>query len=152
MKKSQGPISLKHLEGDTAPLFNIKTLDGKAINLEDYRGKTVLLYFWATWHKPCLASVPKLKRFYKRLSRYDDFEMISLSLDEDDYNLRRCVEKYKPGWPQARIGLHSKLSADYGVGDKVPRYILIGPNGKILLDQESNWTKIKVAVGKASVK
>ena len=132
--------------GNAAPPFSLKTLDGKRIKLEDYRGKCVLLYFWATWCKPCVAASPRLKRFYRNLKRYDDFEMIGLSMDDSEFMLRRHLEKHKPPWPQVRLGLRSKVSADYGVGDRAPTYILIGPDGNILLSDESNWNKIKAAV------
>ena len=47
-----------------APPFRVKTLDGKEIKLADYRGKVVVLYFWATWCAPCVASTLELKKLY----------------------------------------------------------------------------------------
>jgi len=122
-----------------APSFAVKTLDGRQLNLKDYRGKVVILYFWAMWCRPCVAGTPKLKKFYRDLksSFGDDFEMISLSMDENEQSVRRHVKKYKLTWPQVRIGLHSKISSDYGVNDSAPQSFLIGPDGKILLTPES---------------
>ena len=134
--------------GKTAPPFRLQILDGPQIKLEDLRGKCVLLYFWATWCKPCVASMPRLKRFYKHLSRYEDFEMIGLSMDESEFAMHRFLEKYKPRWPQVHLGLRSKLSADYGVGDLAPTYVLIGPDGNILLSNERSWRKIDATVQK----
>lgn len=127
---------------EVAPTFSLKTLDGKVIDLGKYRGKVVLLYFWATWCSPCVASTPGLKKFYEELSNYDDFVMISLSLDEDESSLRRYIERNGITWPQVRLGLHSQVAADYGVSG-VPAYILIGPDGKVLLSRERDWDKIK---------
>jgi peroxiredoxin len=121
-----------------APSFAAKTLDGKDIKLEDYRGKVVMLYFWATWCKPCVAGSPKLKKGYKDLkaSFGDDFEMISLSMDDYEQSVRQHVNKHKLTWPQVRIGHYSKIASDYGV-EGAPQYFLIGTDGKILLSPES---------------
>jgi len=81
--------------GTLAPQFNVNTIDDKKIALEDYRGKVVLLYFWGTWCSPCVASTPGLKKLYEELNKYDDFVMISLGLDDDEFRLRRHVKKYK---------------------------------------------------------
>ncbi len=130
---------------EVAPTFSLKTLKGKDIKLEDYRGKVVLLYFWATWCSPCVASTPALKNFYEELSEYDDFVMIGMSLDRGEFGLGRHIEKNKLTWPQIRLGLHSQVAADYGVSG-VPAYILIGPDGKILTSDVRDWNAIKATV------
>lgn len=123
--------------GAPAPSFTLPTLDGREVRLSDLRGKTVLLYFWATWCTPCVASMPSLKEFYARTSRRDDFTMIGLSLDDSDEVVRRFVEKHQLPWHQARIGRLSRLSAGYGVPDQAPFYVLIGPDGKVVLPNAS---------------
>jgi peroxiredoxin len=52
-------------EGSKAPDFTLKTLDGQETSLKDYRGKKVILNFWATWCPPCKAEIPEMQRFYK---------------------------------------------------------------------------------------
>jgi peroxiredoxin/Leucine-rich repeat (LRR) protein len=133
--------------GEVAPKFSLKTIDGKEIKLEDYRDKVVLLYFWATWCSPCVASTPELKKFYEELSQYDGFAMISLSLDENEFGLRKYLERNKLIWSQVRLGLRSQVAADYGVKG-VPAYFLIGPDGRIA-SVEKNGDKLKAAVAKA---
>ena len=85
--------------GQLAPSFTVQTLDGKELKLENYRGKVVLLYFWALWCRPCVASTPALKEFYEDLKSYDNFEMISFSQDDDDCHPapaeRLILEPYK---------------------------------------------------------
>ncbi|WP_248927664.1 TlpA family protein disulfide reductase [Paenibacillus hamazuiensis] len=49
--------------GQTAPEFELRTLDGKTVKLSDYRGKKVLLNFWASWCAPCRAEMPEMERF-----------------------------------------------------------------------------------------
>ena len=122
-----------------APSFSLKTLDGKELKLADYRGKAVMLYFWATWCGPCVVSRPQLKEFYAEMKEAfgDKFEMISLSMDDYEPKLRAHVKKYNLTWPQVRIGLHSRISSDYGVNDSAPKYFLLGPDGRFLLTPES---------------
>jgi beta-lactamase regulating signal transducer with metallopeptidase domain/peroxiredoxin/Leucine-rich repeat (LRR) protein len=124
-----------------APPFTVETLDGNVLKLEDYRGKVVLLYFWATWCSPCVASTPALKEFYAALRGHDNFMMIGLSIDDDESTLREFVTQHGLTWPQVRLGNFSKVAADYGVSG-VPSYIIVGQDGKILLSRESNLKTI----------
>ncbi len=117
--------------GQDAPPFELTSLDGTKLSLENQRGKVVLLYFWSTNCKPCVASMPKLKKAYAELSAYQDFAMIGLSGDENDSIWKEFIRKQKLTWPQVRIGDKSKMAAAYGVTG-YPKYILIGRDGKIL--------------------
>jgi thiol-disulfide isomerase/thioredoxin len=67
---------------DPAPAFDLKTLDGKELKLDDYRGKVILLNFWATWCGPCRAEIPTLIELQKRYK--DRLQVIGLAVDEDD--------------------------------------------------------------------
>jgi len=133
-----------------APAFAFKTLDDKDIKLEDYRGKVVVLYFWATWCSPCVAGTPKLKEFYADMksSFGEDFEMISLSMDGSDRRVQEFVKEHNLTWPQVRIGLNSKISSDYGVNDAAPKTFLIGPDGNILLTPASPQVDTKPFIEK----
>lgn len=131
--------------GTVAPPFTVETLDGKEFKLEDYRGKVVLLSFWATWCSPCVASTPALKEFYEDLRGHDDFAMISLSIDDDESRLREFVRHHALTWPQVRLGQHSKVASDYGVSG-VPSYIVVGRDGRILLSREHDLNKIRATI------
>ncbi|MCA9077043.1 MAG: redoxin domain-containing protein [Planctomycetaceae bacterium] len=117
--------------GQQAPPFEFKSLDGRRLSIDEYRGKVLLLYFWSTSCAPCVASMPKTKESYEQLSKYADFAMIGLSGDPSEPQLRDFVLKHKLPWPQTRIGTDSKLANAYGVTG-YPTYILIGREGKIL--------------------
>ncbi len=131
--------------GTIAPNFALKTINGRSVSLTDYRGKFVLLYFWATWCSPCVASTPALKAFHKEFRRRDKFQMISLSLDTDELRHKRYVEANGLTWPHVRLGLDSEVSANFGVSG-VPSYTLIGPDGKVLLNRETGMSKLKEVV------
>lgn len=133
--------------GEPAPNFEVRTIDGRTIRLSDLRGKAVLLYFWATWCTPCVAETPELKTLHEELSKeYDRFEMLSLSLDEDDHLARRHVARFGLKWPQAWIGFDSPICADFAV-ESSPRYVLIDPDGKLVL-LENNGKEIRRIVSK----
>ena len=117
---------------DTAPDFKLTTINGKTIELADFKGKVVLLYFWATWCRPCVVRTPTLKSFYEDMSQYKDFEMISISQDDAEYLARKHIEQHNLTWPQVCVGLNSKVAADYGTNSHAPFYFLIDPNGKIV--------------------
>ncbi len=117
--------------GQPAPPFQIKTLEGRQLTNQNYRGKVLLLYFWSTTCPPCVASMPKTKESHAQLSKYDDFAMISLSGDANEATMRNFIRKHRWDWPQARIGSDSKLADSYGVTG-YPTYILVGRDGKIL--------------------
>ncbi len=68
-------------EGFLAPSFSLQNLKGPVVNLIDYRGKVVLLNFWASWCGPCKMEIPALKRLYQ-LRKGPNFEIIAISLDK----------------------------------------------------------------------
>lgn len=118
--------------GHKAPDFKFTTMNGKTIELADFKGKVVLLCFWAIWCRPCVASTPALKRFYEDMSQYNDFEMISISLDDTEQAARKHIREHNLSWPQGCVGLNSKIAAEYGIENRAPFYFLIDPDGKII--------------------
>ena len=70
------------VRGSRAPDFEAPLLDGRTpVTLEQYRGKVVLINFWATWCKPCEEEMPAMERLYQAL-RADGFELLAVSVDK----------------------------------------------------------------------
>ncbi|MBT2638056.1 redoxin domain-containing protein [Bacillus sp. ISL-39] len=65
--------------GMVSPNFKLKNLAGEEVSLKDYRGKKVMLNFWATWCPPCKEEMPAMERFYKEKSK--DVEILAVNLD-----------------------------------------------------------------------
>lgn len=71
-------------QGDLAPDFNLTTLDGKTVKLSDYRGKPVMLNFWATWCPPCRSEMPDMEKFHQDT----DIVILAVNLTSQESNLQ----------------------------------------------------------------
>jgi thiol-disulfide isomerase/thioredoxin len=109
------------------------TLDGKPLRLADYRGKYVLLNFWATWGKPSLMEEPHLKASHEAFRNDVRVVMIGLNLDDDVKAAQERVEAEGLGWVQGFLGGKARedILAAYGVWT-IPRTLLIDPDGKVI--------------------
>jgi len=119
--------------GKAAPDFEVATLDGKKLKLADFKGKYLLLDFWAVWCGPCVAETPHLKETYEAFKDDKRFAMVGLSLDPDASAPRDYARKNELGWTQGFLGEWAKtdLPSRYGV-EGIPAIFLIGPDGKLV--------------------
>ena len=119
--------------GTAAPEFQLNDLDGKAVKLSDFRGKTVVLVFWASWCPDCRKEVPDLKAMYAKHGKTVQF--VSISYDREFQRLKDfAAEKELPGVqlfdPEGMKNSH--VGADYHV-KWIPSLYVIGPDGKVKL-------------------
>jgi thiol-disulfide isomerase/thioredoxin len=77
-----GDNASKGLTGKSAPDFALKSLEGKTIHLSDYRGKAVLLNFWATWCQPCKIEMPWFAELQKQYGP-EGLQIVGIAVDED---------------------------------------------------------------------
>ncbi len=112
-----------------APDFHLKDAEGKAVKLSDYRGKVVLLDFWATWCGPCKMEVPWFIEF-QRAKKNQGFEVLGVSMDEDGWAaVRPFVKDMQINY---RVLLGDDRTADsYGGLEALPTTFIIDRDGRI---------------------
>ena len=111
-----------------APEFSLTDLSGQKLDLSTYRGRVVLLDFWATWCGPCRTEIP---RFVDLQSKYQDqgLQIIGISLDDDPKPVRVFYQQFKMNYPVA-IG-DANLAERYGGILGLPVTFLIDRDGRI---------------------
>jgi peroxiredoxin len=72
-------------EGDRAPDFRLLSLEGKTVSLSSFRGRVVMVHFWATWCPPCVEEIPTLERLNRTFADRD-FDILAVSVDEGGAN------------------------------------------------------------------
>jgi peroxiredoxin len=114
--------------GAVAPDFTLPDLSGNPLTLSSYRGKVVLLDFWATWCDPCRDEIP---RFVELQEKYRDrgLQIVGVSMDDTPEPVREFQEKFKMNY--VIVMGNAKLGELYGGILGLPVAFLIGPDGRI---------------------
>ena len=119
-------------KGNLAPDFELTTLDGRKVKLSDYRGKKVILNFWATWCPPCRAEIPDMEKFY---SSYKDKDIVILGVnltkaEQDQTSVKSFIKEYRVTYP---ILLDKEsLAAEMYQVSAIPTSYIIDPQGTII--------------------
>lgn len=124
--------ALKFAVGTQAPNFSQKDQNGKLISLADYKGKFVLLDFWASWCAPCRKENPNLLKAYQQFHG-PNFDILAISLDSNKDAWAKAIIDDQLAWTHVSDlkGWKNEVALLYGIRS-VPSNIFIDPNGKII--------------------
>jgi len=130
-QKIQAEIKRLDKVGRPAPAFAAQDIKGNTVRLADYRGKYVLIDFWATWCAPCIAELPRLTAAYRA---YHDagLEIVSISLDENKSAVTDFVKVRGLPWPQLHNATSSADLVDMFGVITIPAGYLVDPSGNIV--------------------
>ncbi|WP_281631575.1 TlpA disulfide reductase family protein [Flavobacterium luteolum] len=112
--------------------FTLKDVDGKDVNIQSYKGKYVLIDFWASWCKPCRAENPNVLAAY---NKYKDknFTVLSVSIDDSPEKWKAAIKEDGLPWTQVRDRENKKSKVmDYYNINAIPSTFLIDKNGIII--------------------
>ncbi len=118
--------------GQQAPQFSIAGIDGKTVNLSDFRGKYTLIDFWASWCGPCRGENPNVVKAYNKYKNRN-FTILGISLDKDKTAWAQAIKQDGLTWT------HASELADFAGPtvrlyqvEAIPASFLLDPNGKII--------------------
>jgi peroxiredoxin len=140
---------LPDLRGKRAPEFSLRTVDGKKVSLADYKGKAVLINFWATWCAPCKIEMPWLVSLRTQYAP-QGFEI--LGVNEDDAGTPRAkLAKFgqEQGLNYPLLLGDDAMSRKYGGVEFLPTSYFVGRDGKIIAETAGLVSKSEV---EASIK
>ena len=131
-QKASKEIQRKLTVGAKFPDFDEKDLEGKPLSIARFKGKVVLVDFWATWCGPCIGELPNVLAAYEK-HHPKGFEIVGISLDSDRAKLDKFIADRKMTWAQYYDGKgwQNKLAGVYGV-NSIPATYLLDGEGKII--------------------
>jgi cytochrome c biogenesis protein CcmG/thiol:disulfide interchange protein DsbE len=122
--------------------FTLPALDGRRVKLSDYRGRVLLLDFWATWCAPCQVEIPWLVEFQERY-RSDGLAVVGVSVDDRRESLLPFVRDMKINYTVLQGRGQDRLLDAYRV-DRVPTAVLISRDGRICASYAGDKTRTAV--------
>ena len=149
------------LANKQAPGFTLKDTTGKKVSLSDYRGKAVVLDFWATWCAPCKVEIPWLAKLHDQYAS-QGLEILGVSEDDLDKDDQKALLKEKQEITDAasKLGINypvlfdeNEVAKPYGGVDALPTTFFVDRNGKVvaatvgLVDRDEIEANIKKALG-----
>jgi peroxiredoxin len=115
-------------ERPPAPAFELPGSDGKLVRLADYRGKPLIVNFWATWCPPCRAEMPSMQRAWERV-REEGIELIAVNVGEGPEEIQRFAAQLGIGFPLP-MDLDSQVVHAWPVRG-LPMTFVVDPQGRL---------------------
>lgn len=147
-KKAAG--ALRRLDLDGKPL-DLKGADtrGRTVDSAAYRGKTLLVTFWATWATPAKRDLPDLAKLHEKY-RARGFEVVAVNLDNDRADLDAFLKATPLPWPEVFEpgGMESRLAAEFGI-ISLPTMFLVDPDGKVSNRNLRTAAEVEILLDKA---
>jgi thiol-disulfide isomerase/thioredoxin len=131
-KKAAGALKRLDLVGKTLELHG-PGLNGQDVNVSQFRGKTLLITFWASWADPVRRDLPELSKVYQKF-KGKDFEILGINLDGDRADLDAFLKDNPLAWPQIFEpgGIEkSRFASEYGI-IALPTMVLVDTQGKVV--------------------
>ncbi|SNS92994.1 Peroxiredoxin [Granulicella rosea] len=120
------------LRGKAAPAFTLVNLEGKKVSLADYKGKPVLVNFWATWCAPCKLEMPWFEEFRTKYAA-QGFEILGVSMDDETVGKDEIGKVAKKAGVTYPILLQDdKIGKQYGGVDYLPMSFYVGKDGVVV--------------------
>ena len=148
------PQFLSSLTGKPAPAFTLEDLNGKKVSLNSYKGKAVLINFWATWCAPCKIETPWLIELRNQYAA-QGFEVLGISTEGDDLQkddkaglekqksaIAKFVQEMKVSYPVLING--DSLSKSYGGLDEMPTSFFVDRKGTVVAAQMGLTSKADI--------
>jgi len=138
-----GAAELQPWRGGPAPELVLQALDGPAHRLADYRGRVVLVNFWATWCEPCRDEMPSMQRLKEKLAGRP-FAVLAVNLDESEARIRVFLSQVKVDFS---ILLDPGRKAGKSWNARIlPASFVVGPDGRVRYSVvgELDWSHERV--------
>ena len=110
-----------------APEFRLQTMEGREARLSDYRGKVVLLHFWATWCRPCVDAIPHENELAERYGE-KGFVVLGMNLDRSEEEVERFLEDNEVRYPVLRV---DRLTREAYEVASLPTTVLLDREGRV---------------------
>ena len=120
--------------------FTLKDVQGKNVRLSDYKGKVILLDFWATWCGPCKVEIPWFVEFQQKYGA-QGLQVIGVSVDDTVEKLKPYVKEYKMNYPVLQGLNHDDIQDAYGPLWGIPVTTIISRDAKICAKHSGISTK-----------
>ena len=130
-KKAAGAVRRLDSVGKTIQLSG-RTVEGRSLNTSSYKGRVLLIHYWATWCEPCKKELTTLKNMQAKYSKRG-FSLVGVSLDNDKKSLSGYLRSARLSWPQLYEdgGLDSRLANELGILT-LPAMMLVDKQGKVI--------------------